>query len=135
MLKRLITSLVVTFCVSGSISWFLYAFGFSFVGSFVALTVLQFVAFYFYSEYVRTRMLVEEQRLIALKEAEFEKQGVEVSCPCDRNVRSFVPISLTERNEYLCPGCNKLVNVNVQCKTVLVTVPVLTDPLQVDIKQ
>lgn len=135
MLKRLITSLLVTFGVSGSISWFLYSLGISFVGSFIALTVLQFVAFYFYSEHIRTKMLVEEQRLVALKEAEFEKQGLEVTCPCDRNVKSFVPISLTERNEYLCPGCNKLVNVNVQCKTVLVTVPVFTDPLQVDIKQ
>lgn len=135
MLKRLVTSLLLTFSVSAIISWFLYSFGISFLGSFLSLTVLQFIGFYFYSEYMRARFLIEEQKIIALTEAEFEKQGLEVSCPCDRNIKSFVPISLTERNEYMCPGCNKLVNVNVQCKTVLVTVPILNDPLQGDIKQ
>ena len=134
MLKKLVTSLLLTFSVSAIISWFLYSFGISFIGSFLSLTVLQFIGFYFYSEYMRSRFLIEEQKIIALKEAEFEKQGIEVTCPCDRNVRSFVPISLTERNEYMCPGCSKLLNVNVQCKTVLVTVPVLNDPLQGDIK-
>ena len=134
MLKKLITSLLLTFSVSVIISWFLHSLGISFLGSFFAITVLQFIAFYFYSEYVRTKVLIEEQKILALKEAEFEKQGLLVACPCDRNVKSFVPISLTDRNEYMCPGCNKLVNVNVQCKTVLVTVPILNDPLQADIK-
>lgn len=131
MLRRLFTSLLITFAISGSLSWFLLTLGISFFGSFISLTILQFVGFYFYSEHVRRKLLIEEQKLILQKEAEYEKQGLEVACPCDRRVKSFVPVSLTDRNEYMCPGCNKLINVNVECKTVLVTVPVLSDPLEI----
>lgn len=129
MLRKLITSLTITLSVAGIISWALTGAGFSFISSFTSLIVLQFVLFYFYSEWIKSKLLIEEQKLIAFKEAEYEKQGLEVSCPCDRNIKSFVPISLTDRNEYMCPGCNKLLNVNVVCKTVLVTVPILENPL------
>lgn len=127
MLQRLAQSLSITFAVSTVAAWPFIYLGVSFVSGFVFFTILQLVGFYFYSEHVKRRMMIEEQQLIAMREAELSKQGAEVVCPCDRNMRAFVPIMLNGRNEYTCPGCDKEINVAVNLKTALITTPILED--------
>lgn len=127
MLKRLLQSLLITLAVSCILAWPFTFVGVSFVSGLVFFTTLQFVAFYFYNEHVRRKMLLEEERLVIMREAELSKQGSEVVCPCDRQVRAFIPIVLNGRNEYTCPGCKKDINVNIKLKTALITTPILED--------
>ena len=125
MLQKAVYSVALTLLVACLLAWPFSYLGINFASGIVFFTILQFVGFYFYREYVDRKMLLEEQKLIIQREAELSKQGAEVVCPCDRQVRSFVPIVLNQRNEYVCPGCKKDINVSVRLKTVLVTTPVV----------
>ncbi|NBO99092.1 MAG: hypothetical protein EBU90_03060 [Proteobacteria bacterium] len=131
MVRRTAISLLITFFVACIGAWPLTYLGINFFSSLAFLTVLQFVGFYFYYEYITRKAALQEQALILAREAELSKQGAEVICPCDRGFKSFVPILLNERNEYTCPGCKKDVNVLVNLKTVLVTTPVVESPDEV----
>lgn len=131
MLRRLVVSLVTTIAIAGIGAWPLTYIGINFFSALIALTTLQFIGFYFYHEYIDRKTALQEQALLLAREAELSKQGAEVICPCDRGVKSFVPIILNERNEYTCPGCKKDVNVLVNLKTVLVTTPIVETPEEV----
>lgn len=124
MLKRLFTSLGLTAAIASVISWPLTYIGIDFISSLIALTTLQFVGFFFYNEYVSRKMILAEQKMLIDAEKELLKQSAEVSCPCDRGIKTVVPINIAERNEYICPGCNKNIHVIIETKTALVTTPV-----------
>jgi len=134
MLNKIVRSLLLVFGVSIVAAWPLYYVGINPISSFLFCTVLQFVGFFFYNEYVARKLAIEEQRLVVAREAELSKQGAEVTCPCDKNAKCFVPIILSARNEYVCPGCNKDINVLVNLKTVLVTTPVAEGPTETIIR-
>lgn len=128
MLRRLGISLVLTLSVAGICAWPLSYLGVNFFSGWASFTVLQFVGFYFYTEHVRRKNILQEQAFILAREAELTKQGAEVICPCDRNVKCFVPIVLNEYNTYNCPGCKKDIHVMINYKTALVTTPVTDTP-------
>ena len=125
MLRKALQSLSLTLVIGAILAWPFTFLGIGFLSGLIFFTTIQFVGFYFYREYIVRKTALEEQQLILLREAELSKQGAEVVCPCDRQVRSFVPIVLNQRNEYMCPGCNKNINVDVKLKTVLVTTPIV----------
>jgi hypothetical protein len=129
MVKSLIKSLAITIGVSILLSWPVTYLGVAFYSAFGFFTVLQFIVFYFYNDYITKKIAIEEERLVLAREAELSKQGAEVICPCDRNIKCFVPIVINDRNDYTCPGCKKTVNVLVNLKTVLTTTPIVHDPL------
>jgi len=128
MFKRIARSLALTLSVAGVCAWPLTYLGVGFISSFFFFIAAQFVGFYFYSEFIKRKLLREEREFILAQEAELSKQGAEVICPCDRNVKCFVPIILNEYNTYNCPGCKKDIHVMVNYKTALVTTPVVEDP-------
>jgi hypothetical protein len=125
MAKKILQSFGLTFLISAILAWPLTFLGVSFISGVLFFSAVQFVGFYFYREIQERKLLLEQQNFILAREAELSKQGSEVICPCDRQVKCFVPIKLNERNEYVCPGCNKDANVNVLLKTVLVTTPII----------
>ena len=127
MLKRLLQSLAITLSVSAVLAWPFTFLNINFFSALGFFTVLQFVGFFFYNEHVRRKLALEEEKLVIMREAELSKQGMEVICPCDRQIKAFIPIVLNARNEYTCPGCNKEINVAVNLKTALITTPILED--------
>lgn len=92
---------------------------FSFWKAFVVCTVAQVVVYQIYT------MIVEffAEKLINDRISEYSKQGTEVTCPCARAVKHFVPIQLNTDNSYKCLDCNKNIAVDVEVKTFLETTP------------
>lgn len=135
MLKRLSISLVLTLAVAALLAWPITYIGVNFIAGMVFFSVLQFVGNYFYRDYMEKKIAIEEERLVVAREAELSKQGATVTCPCDRNVQCFVPIKLHEPNDYTCPGCNKKVNIHVNFKTAVATIPVVEDPTAIVLQQ
>lgn len=125
MLKKLSISLGLTIAVASLLAWPFTYIGINFFGSLAFFITLQFVIFYFYRDYVDTKARLEEQKILLQREAELSKQGAEVTCPCDRQIKAFIPIILNQRNEYVCPGCKKDINVSVKLKTALITTPIV----------
>lgn len=129
MLLKLLRSIALTAGVAAAGAWPLVYLGINFISSFIFLVILQFVGFYFYNEHVQRKIALEEQKIINEREQILSQQGMDVACPCDRRVKAFVPISLSGRNEYTCPGCDKTISVYIEPKTALVTTPVDTSIL------
>jgi len=126
--QRLAISLAVTLGVASLCAWPFVYLGVNYFSGIAFFTVLQFIGFYFYTEHVKRRVALQEQTLILAREAELSRQGAEVVCPCDRNVKCFVPIVLGEYNTYNCPGCKKDIHIMINYKTALVTTPVTDTP-------
>ena len=126
---RLLKSVLLTFLVSTSISYFLIFLGFSFLPSFILLTVIQFLFFYFYGEYANKK---RAESFIKLQEKIVEsnsKQTTTVVCPCDRRIQTTIPIDINSENKYICQGCDKQISVFIETKTALSTEPATSNPL------
>ena len=133
MIVQLIKSLSITFTVAAAIGYFLTTLGISFLPTFFLAVIVQFLFFYFYGEIVKRRnaiLQVETEINIA---KELSKQQVTVTCPCDRNIQTTIPIDISQSNSYVCQGCNKDISVFIETKTALSTKPVLNNPLDTPI--
>ena len=128
---KLLTSAGLTILVGTILAWPFTFLGINFLSALGFFVALQFIGFYFYRDLTEKRLAVEAERLTIAREAELSKQGAVVACPCDRAVQTFVPIILNEKNDYLCPGCKKQVNIHVNLKTAIATIPVVADAQQV----
>jgi len=108
------------------------SFGFVFLYTFLFTTLLQFLGFFFYGEYIRLR----ENRISLMAEIAALEQisniSTIVTCPCDRGIKSEQPIEINGENTYMCEGCNKKIGIIINPKTVLITEPMdqtlLDDP-------
>lgn len=58
-------------------------------------------------------------------EKEFNKRGMELTCPCEEKQKCFVPINLEEGTSYNCTKCEKTISVYVKIGTALATKPVV----------
>ena len=106
--------------VSSSVAFLLTDNKVSFAKAFIATTIAQILL---YRLYVWINELWIE-KILNERISEFSKQGCEVTCPCDRAIKHFIPITLDTDNSYKCMDCNKNVAVNVDVKTFIETAPI-----------
>lgn len=127
--QRLLISLAITIAVSLVVSLFLLNFSFNFLYSFLFCTLLQFIAFYFYGEFIKYKnnRLAVEAELRAMEE--LTKVTTDVICPCDRRLVTNLPLMFHRKNDYICNGCNKRISVLLEAKTALATEPMNTSSL------
>lgn len=131
MLIRLFRSLLLTGTVSSILAWPLTYLGIGFISAFGFFTALQFIVFYFYNTHIERKSFETTKKLEIQRDIEFSRQFATITCPCDNKVTSQVPIFIGEENSYECQGCNKSINIDVQLKTYLQTIPVVETPEQV----
>jgi hypothetical protein len=100
-------SLIITLVVSTIFGIIASSFGFSFLPSFSLFTLLQFIGFYFYGEHIKRKnnKIKLEAELKIFEEQ--SKQITIVTCPCDRNIETTIPININGENKYKCPGLYK----------------------------
>lgn len=88
------------------------------------------MGFFFYGEYIR----LKENKLAVLAEIkaleEISKVTTVVTCPCDRGIKTSLPLSLHKKNDYICSGCDKKISVLIETRTALATEPL--DRTQLD---
>lgn len=120
----------ITCAVAGSIGLFLTAFNIPFVNTFLLSIVFQFIAFYFYGEYIRRKNNKIKLEAEIKLEQEKSQQFTNVTCPCDRQIQSTIPININSDNSYMCPGCQKNISVYIETKTALATTPLVINPLE-----
>lgn len=94
-----------------------------FVGLFSGLA-LQFLLFNVYSTLLDVYVTLKNKKLENERIKEFSFQGVEVTCPCFKKIKSFVPLRLNTNNSYTCQECKKDVAIYVDVSTAITTQPI-----------
>jgi len=114
----ILRSIIITLIISSSISAVLINYGFWQI--FTITTGVQIVLFAVVNSLREASIRkVEVERIKTL-----EKQGIQVTCPCYKEISQFIPVVLNEDNSYMCDGCNKRVNVEINAETRMATMPV-----------
>lgn len=114
----ILRSILITLIISSSISAVLINYGFWQV--FTIVTGIQIIVFAIANSIKESSIRkIEVERIKSL-----EKQGVQVTCPCYKEISQFIPVVLNEDNSYMCDGCNKRVNVEINAETRMATMPV-----------
>jgi len=117
MIRDIIKSISILVLISSAIA---FAFSATFIGFckvWIIATILQFIFFAIYSKFVTYFLIKETNKYNLEKIAEYSKQGLNVTCPCPKAIKAFVPIRLDQNNYYKCLDCGKHVAVQIDVKT------------------
>ncbi len=138
MLLSFIKSILITASISLLVSipfvllgaHIFYPFCISFFSIF-ALSFLFKEFMFFYTSYKNKELEIKEIEAM-------EKTGIELTCPCHKQVKMFVPIDLATENVYKCPGCDKNISAIVNIQTALhsdsVQIPEIFESLEKTLK-
>lgn len=114
----ILRSLILTLLISTAIAASLLQYGFWQV--FVMATGTQIILFAALNSFRDINLRkIEVDRIKSM-----ERQGLSVVCPCHKAVDQFIPVTLNSNNSYICDGCDKRVNVQINAETVMATLPV-----------
>jgi len=116
---NVIKSILILSIISTSITLFFAKDYKDFLKFYFALSLIQIIVYQIYLKVLS--LFVENMKLQKIKE--YSKQGLEVTCPCYKQNKVFIPIKLNGNNDYKCLDCNKNVSVNLDVKTFLATEP------------
>lgn len=128
--KRLTYGFGLTIVVSILGGLFFLNIGFNFWITSLFFFILQVVGFYFYGESVKRKNAFIEAQLELAAASELAKISADVVCPCDKKVKTTIPIEMNSDNTYVCAQCEKRVSVLLETKTFLKTDPIIEDPLK-----
>jgi DNA-directed RNA polymerase subunit RPC12/RpoP len=137
--KQLFLTILKSFSITLTVASVLALVMFSLVGTFVPwflfFILIQFIIFYIVGEIIKRRN-IKHNLQVQIKQLEIEnQQSLEVTCPCDKNIISKIPIKLDRQNSYRCAECKKDISVYISTKTALQTDPVTVEslnPLDID---
>lgn len=118
-MKKLITSLTLTFLVSG-------IFGILFRDWLVfgLVTILQILFFYFFNTIYENFLIKKAVEINAETQKAKYDNTVKVKCPC--GATQDVILSLTEDTIYRCAECKNEIRATTSIGTALVTTPLIT---------
>tara|TARA_Y100000310_G_scaffold345188_1_gene462489 strand:- start:416 stop:892 length:477 start_codon:yes stop_codon:yes gene_type:complete len=131
MITDIFVSLVKTVLVSSAIAGLFYYLGFPFLPVLGITTILQFVLFAVLNSIKETKLQINLEKETTLREAEYTKQGVDVSCAyCNKT--DFVPVRLDQSNQFDCIHCKQTNSLYLNITTAQITDILPVDPLSVN---
>lgn len=93
-----------------------------FLGFIIGILV-QYGLFYGFSTILDVIASLKNKKLEIERLKELSYQGLEVTCPCFKGIKDFVPIKLNTSNYYKCSACKKTISVYITPETAIVTEP------------
>ncbi len=128
---QVVKSLSIVVIVSAFLGGCGYLLGYNFFAIFGITFIGQFIIYDLFSRWRRSGLEVEFRRLENERIKAFSEQGLEVTCPVESCMhKTFVPIIISEDNEYDCPKCNAGIKIYVGTKSFLKTTPIDGDPFE-----
>ncbi len=128
---QIVRSLSIVTAISAFIGFCGYLLNLNFFALFGIAFVGQFMLFNIFNSWRKSKFELEFRRLENDRIKAYSEQGLEVTCPVENCMhKTFVPIVVSEDNEYDCPKCNVGVKIYVGTKTFLKTTPIAGDPFE-----
>jgi len=119
MATNVIQSILSLLLISTSVSLLFSNNVIGFIKYFLFTTIIQVIFYEIYKKIMTERA----EKIYNERLKEYSKQGCEVTCPCDRVCKHFIPIEMNTDNSYVCNDCDRKVIVDVQVKSFLATDP------------
>ena len=128
---QIVKSFSIVFVISAFIGGCCYFLGLNFWAIFGLSILFQFIIYDLFTRWNKSKLEIEFRTLENERIKEYTKQGLEVICPVETcNAPTFVPIIISEENEYECPKCNVDIKIYIGTKTFLKTSPMEGDPFE-----
>lgn len=124
MLKNILKQLLLLLVTAGVISYTLHIFGVSWVAGILIGIIAQYGIYNAFVYGFEAYITLRARKLENDKLRELTYQGLDVTCPCSRQAKEFVPVRFNTPNYYKCKTCTRTVGVFVAAETVLVTEPI-----------
>lgn len=123
-LFKIAQSFLITIGISYTVAYFTSIFNKQLlVPTFLLVTVLQFVIFYFYNSKKQERRQNSYLEFLSEQQTMFEEQGTDVECASCKNI-VFAPIKISNPESFSCPHCGVENSVYVNVETAVITKPV-----------
>ena len=123
MVKNVLSQLLPLVFVSIIVSLVLSHWGVNYAIGALAGVAIQFVGFYAFRSILTSVVALKNKQLENERIKELSFQGLEVVCPCFKQIKEFVPIKLNTTNYYKCTECKKTIGVVITPETAIVTEP------------
>lgn len=123
MVKKVFTQIAFLCAFSFIVSVILANWGISYIVGAAFGLAIQFIGFNVFKAVFSAFIALKNKKLENERIKEFSYQGLEVTCPCYKQIRQFVPIKLNTANYYKCNECNKRIGVLITPETAIVTEP------------
>ena len=121
---KIAQSFLITIGISLTVAYFTSIFNSQLlVPTFLLVTVLQFVIFYFYNSKKDQKRRDTYLEFLTEQQALFEEQGAEVECATCKNI-VFAPIKINNPESFSCPHCGTENSIYVNIETAVITKPV-----------
>ena len=90
----------------------------------ITVTILQFIGFSIYNNFVTNKMVkgLEQIKVEQIKES--SRNLVQVTCPCDEQLKQTIDFRFDQKNVFNCEKCGKPVSCDINVTTVMVTEPI-----------
>lgn len=124
MIKSVIKQLLLLIITAGLIGYILHFFGINYIAGTLIGIIIQYGAYNAFAYGIETYATLRARKLENERIKELTYQGIDVTCPCSRQVKEFVPVRFNAPNYYKCKVCTKTVGVFVAAETALVTEPI-----------
>ena len=121
---KIAQSLLITLGISYSVAYFTSMFNEKLlVPTFLLMTVVQFVIFYFYNSKRQDVRQSSYLEFLSEQQALFEEQGADVECAACKQI-VFVPVKISNPESFSCPHCSTENALYVNIETAVITKPV-----------
>lgn len=105
-------------------SLFFYQFGVGLLFSLGLSLITLYSVSFIYDQFINIFLAVKFKKIELEKIKELSYQTIEVTCPCSKTAKQFIPIRVDRPNYYKCNKCERTVGVYINVETVLVTEPI-----------
>jgi len=123
MVKTVLSQLIPLIVGSILISVVLSHWGVSYIAGGLFGIAIQFLGYYAFKNILTAIVALKNKQLENERISALTYQGLEVVCPCFKQVKEFVPIKLNTTNYYKCSECKKTIGVVITPETAVVTEP------------
>jgi hypothetical protein len=126
MFARLFIQLIILLIIATVIGFLLTHIGINLWLGIVTGIIAQLIGYNTFTAILDSHIALKNKKIENERIKEFTLQGLEVTCPCSKQQKEFVPIRLNTNNTYRCNTCSKPVSVFISAETAIQTEPVLS---------
>jgi hypothetical protein len=129
MIKQVLQSLAITITISCVLGYALAPLFSDWLHAFIFSVLLQLIGSYFYKDITLRNDAIQKEVILNERLEILSRNSVSFPCPCGDNTFDEI-IYPGQENTFVCEKCNQELKVDVTFTPIVITKPLIADPLQ-----